>query len=329
MVSQISAALITFVLLFLLRKIFVIKKKVRSAESKKLPPGPKKLPIIGNLHQIAGKSLHHSLHQLSQQYGEIMSLLLGSVPTLVVSSADAAREIFREHDLVFSGRPPMYAARKINFNCSSVSFAPYGEYWREVRKILVTELLSTKRVQDFEAVRDAEVSRMIHRITACSATSTVVDLSSLALSLSNNVVRRVAFGNKGDGDDDETMKFNEILHQAQHLLGEPNLADVFPRLAWINKVNGLDARLEKTFKDIDSFFNKVMEEHLAEHSRHEHDEEDEEDIVHTLLRIQKDPNQTSMPLTNQHIKGVLVSLLGTYCDTTHLYLLDCTVFVLS
>nr|GMD69331.1 cytochrome P450, putative [Ipomoea batatas] len=235
MVSQISAVLITFVLLFFLRKIFVIKKKGRSAETKKLPPGPKKLPIIGNLHQIAGKSLHHSLHQLSEQYGEIMSLQLGSIPTLVVSSADAAREIFRDHDLVFSGRPPLYAATKISFNCSSTSFAPYGEYWREVRKILVTELLSTKRVQDFEAVRDAEVCRMIHRITACSATSTVVDLSSLALSLSNNVVRRVAFGNKGDGDDDETMKFNEILHQAQHLMGEPNLADVFPRLAWINK----------------------------------------------------------------------------------------------
>ncbi|XP_031110706.1 cytochrome P450 71A9-like [Ipomoea triloba] len=317
MVSQISAALITFVLLFFLRKIFVIKKKGRSAEStKKLPPGPKKIPIIGNLHQLAGKSLHHSLHQLSQQYGEIMSLQLGSIPTLVVSSADAAREIFRDHDLVFSGRPPLYAATKISFNCSSTSFAPYGEYWREVRKILVTELLSTKRVQDFEAVRDAEVCRMIDRITACSATSTVVDLSSLALSLSNNVVRCVAFGNKGDGDDDETMKFNEILHQAQHLMGEPNLADVFPRLAWINKVNGLDARLEKTFKDIDSFFNKVMEEHLAEHSRHEHDEEDEEDIVHTLLRIQKDPNQTSMPLTNQHIKGVLVDVFIAGSDTS-------------
>ncbi|KAL7222701.1 hypothetical protein ACSBR1_024406 [Camellia fascicularis] len=71
---------------------------------------------------------------------------VGSIPTLVVSSADMAREIFKTRHLAFSGWPVLYAAKKFSYNCSNVSFAPYGEYWRKLRKIAVLELLSAKRV---------------------------------------------------------------------------------------------------------------------------------------------------------------------------------------
>ena len=78
-----------------------------------------------------------------------MFLQLGSIPTLVISSADIAREIFKTHDLVFSSRLVLYATKKISYNLSNVAFAPYDEYRREVGKIVILELFSATRVQSF------------------------------------------------------------------------------------------------------------------------------------------------------------------------------------
>lgn len=142
------------------------KKRAKRTDKIKLPPGPRKLPIIGNLHQL-GKLPHRSLRHLSKKHGDLMLLQLGFVPTLVVSSADRAREIFKSHDLAFSGRPSLYASRKFSYDLASISFAPYGEYWREIRKVLVLELMTAKRVQSFGSIRVDEVSRLMDRIARC------------------------------------------------------------------------------------------------------------------------------------------------------------------
>ncbi|PRQ17166.1 putative 5-epiaristolochene 1,3-dihydroxylase [Rosa chinensis] len=63
-----------------------------------------------------------------------MYLQLGSKYTLVVSSAQTARvmarEVFKTHDLIFSGRPSLYGGNKLTYDSVSLSFSPYGEYWR-------------------------------------------------------------------------------------------------------------------------------------------------------------------------------------------------------
>lgn len=279
--------------------IFIMLKKKRKYA--KLPPGPGKIPVIGNLHQL-GELPHRSLLQLSKTYGDLMFLQLGTVPALVVSSADRARQIFKNHDLVFSGRPPLYAIRKISYNFSSVSTAPYGDFWREARKILVLELMTAKRVESFRHVRADEVGRMIERIRIAS--SVPVDLSSLVFALSNNIVSRAAFGAANDVV--EGRSFQEVFHETQHLSGEFNVADYFPGLAWINRMNGVDRRIDENSRDLDGFFNKVIQDHrhrtVADHSENE-------DIIDVLLRVQKDSSQT-IRLTDEHVKGVLlVSLL--------------------
>ncbi|KAK4438455.1 cytochrome [Sesamum alatum] len=289
-----SIMLLFITLLFLL----MIKKKRQMIITRRLPPGPNTLPIIGNLHQL-GKLPHRSLQNMSERYGDLMFLQLGSVPTLVVSSPNMAQEIFKNHDLVFSGRPPLYAAKRVSYNLSSISLAPYGEYWREVRKILVLELMTAKRVESFGRIRVQEVAHTLDRIS--NTAPNVVDLSSVAFSLSNNVVCRVAFGKMNPNDTRNTSRFQEILGEAQHLMGEFNVADYFPWMGWLNKFNGVDRRLEKNFRDLDRFFDQVIEEHLDPMRP----ESDSEDIIDVLLRIQKDPNQT-INLSNEQLKGVLV-----------------------
>lgn len=314
--EQFFWCLLTFITLLIL----LIQQQKR-VKQKRLPPSPRKLPFLGNLHQLVGHDLPHvSLQKLSKEYGPLMLLKLGSIPTLVISSADIAREIFKAHDLVFSSRPRLYTPIRLSYECNDMAFAPYGEYWRDARKIAIIELLSIKRVHSFQSVRTEEVEFLIDSIA--NSVIPAINLSMLTLSLANNVVCRVAFGRKYDGSSEVGMgngngngkgKFYEILRETQSLLGEMNVADFYPWLGWVlNKVNGLDSRLEKTFKELDQFYDQVIEEHLDKKTRRT---SNHEDFVDVLLQLQKDPNQT-ISLTNNQVKGILTDMFIAGSDTS-------------
>ena len=132
--------------------IFVMSLKWTSFQSKAkkpLPPSPPKLPIIGNLHQLCS-SPHRSLRDLSQKHGPLMLMNFGSVPVLVASSSEAAKEIMKTHDLKFSNRPKLKIADTLVYGSNAITFSPYGEHWRQVKSIAVLHLLNSTRVLSFD-----------------------------------------------------------------------------------------------------------------------------------------------------------------------------------
>nr|WAU86915.1 birch protein [Betula platyphylla] len=279
-----------------------------SSTKKNSPPSPLKLPIVGNLHQL-GPQLHRSLGSLAQRYGPLMLLHFGSVPTLVASSADAASEIMKTHDLIFANRPKSSLFEKLLYNCKDVASAPYGEYWRQIKSISVLHLLSNQRVQSFRAVRQEETFLMIEKIKR-SCSSAYVNLSQVLANLTNDVVCRVALGRKysaGEGG----MRFKELLGEFVELLGALSVGDYISWLAWVSRVNGLDARVEKVAVRFDDFLEEVIEEHIN-CERRGIENEHQKDFVDVLLWIQKEN-----VIDRVSIKALILDVFAAGTDTTY------------
>jgi hypothetical protein len=224
-----------------------------------LPPSPPALPIIGNLHKLGGVHLHRSLQALARRHGPLFLLRLGSVPAVVVSSASLAEAVLRTQDHVFCSRPQQYTARGTLYGCRDIAFSPYGEHWRQIRRIAIVHLLSVKRVDSFRALRLEEVARFVQRIRAAGEDGEGVNVSELIVSLTNTVISKAAFGNKLGGV--EPAMVRDMMKELTDLLSTIAVSDVFPRLRWLDWATGLEARVKRTAAKLDAVVERTLEEH--------------------------------------------------------------------
>lgn len=112
---------------------------MKPKSGRKLPPGPRKLPLIGNMHRLVGAVPYVTLRDLSKQYGkDLKHLQLGEVCVVVVSSAEVAKLFLKTHDLDFASRPRILAGDEVFYERSDLVFSPYGDYWRQMRKVCMT-----------------------------------------------------------------------------------------------------------------------------------------------------------------------------------------------
>ncbi|CAM0943192.1 unnamed protein product [Alopecurus aequalis] len=150
-----------------------------------LPPGPWILPIIGSLHHLVSVVPHRKITELCRRHGPLMFLKLGELNTVVVSSAEAAALVMKTNDIKFASRPNNPTQRIISCDGRGIVFAPYGEHWRQMRKVCIVELLSSMQ---------------------------------MAMSLSNNVVSRAVFGGKFVLQEEYIRELERSYDRMQHII---------------------------------------------------------------------------------------------------------------
>ncbi|XVF79448.1 hypothetical protein PTKIN_Ptkin14bG0223800 [Pterospermum kingtungense] len=295
-------------LLLLVSLLFLIKRMIvaRKQPQYKLPPGPPQLPIIGNLHHLVGGLPHHCFNKLSKKYGPIFSIRLGSVPGVVVSTAKLTKEVLQTHDLECCSRPLSLGTQTLSYNYMDVAFTPYGKYWREMRKICVLELFSVKRVNQSRLIREEEVGHMMDAVSELASSATPVNFSQKLMSLTAEVTSRVAFGRPVSSE--KGFRFRELVHEATLVLGSLSGASFFPLFGKvIDRITGYNKRLDRTHRELDHFFQKILDEHVANGAKKRLEDED---IIDVLQKIKQNQSPSSeFQLTDKHIKGILVDIL--------------------
>ncbi|KAL4634190.1 hypothetical protein ACB092_04G181200 [Castanea dentata] len=286
--------------------------KLRQLDGKgklNLPPSPPKLPVIGNLHQL-GRLPHRSLRVLSSKYGPLMLLHLGHVPTLVVSSAEMAREIMKNHDIVFSNRPKTTAANIFTYGCVNVGFAPYGDYWKHVKKVTLLQFLSPKRVQSFQFVREEEVTLLVNQIQEACLSKSLVNLTDMLLAVSSNISSRCVFGKKTEVKDGKST-FGELSRRMAMQVTAFSFGDFFPSLGWMDNLTGLIASLKATSRAVDALLDQLIEEHKI---LNVDENDDKKDLLHILLKLQKE-GMLEIELTQDNLKAVILDMFVGGTDT--------------
>ncbi|KAK8985411.1 hypothetical protein V6N11_068668 [Hibiscus sabdariffa] len=254
-------------------------------------------------------SPHIFLWKLSQKYGSLLYLRFGCKPTIVVSSAKMAKEVLNTHDLDFCSRPDHRGTRRLSYNALDLAFAPYNDYWREMRKLCVVHLFN--RVQQYRPIREDEVARLMDKICQSSLDSKPVNLSEALVCLSSTIICRVGFGKRYAEEGDERSRFHGLLNESQAMLSSFSFSDYFPFMGWVDRLTGFHNRLEKTFKELDIFYQELIDEHLDPNRL----KPKQNDIIDVLLQISKD-GDFPFELTIDHIKAILMNVFSAGTDSS-------------
>ncbi|XP_044484466.1 cytochrome P450 71A1-like [Mangifera indica] len=300
-------------LCFLLLLSVLVLLKLNRRRNLNLPPSPPKLPIIANLHQLLGPLLHRTLEGLSKKYGPLMLVHFGHAPALIVSSPEMAREMMKTQDISFLNRPRLTTTKIFFYNCTDLGFTPYGEYWRQLRKLCVLELLSIKRVQSFQFVREEEVAVLMNRIRGSCYKGGSVNLSAMLVGVSDNIATRCILGRRAEEENGKS-KFGEIAKKLMAQMASFCVGDMFPSFGWVDVATGLIVRLKETSKKLDAFLDEVIEEHMIEERDGKGKQSDKKDFVDILLQLEKDG--TFEELNRDNLKAILTDMYVGGSDTT-------------
>ncbi|KAF3556523.1 hypothetical protein F2Q69_00015769 [Brassica cretica] len=289
--------------------LFFLSQKSKTKRYK-LPPGPRGLPVIGNLHQLSQLNPQRFFYGWAKKYGPIFSYKIGSQTMVVISSAKLTKELLKTQDVNFANRPQHRGHEFITYGRSDMAMNHYTPYYREMRKMGMNHLFSPTRVATFKHVREEEARTMMVKVEKAAERAEPVDISELMLTFTNSVVCRQAFGKKYNEDGEEMKRFIKILYGTQSVLGKIFFSDFFPLFGFLDDWTGLTAYMMECFERQDTYIQEIIDETLD----HNRAKPETESMIDLLMEIYKDQPFASK-FTIENVKGVILNIVVAGTDT--------------
>ncbi|MBA0854174.1 hypothetical protein Goshw_027035 [Gossypium schwendimanii] len=255
---------------------FVNRSSLTAANKRRIP-GPRGLPLMGSMKLMASSLAHHRIAAAAEacKAKRLMAFSLGDTRVIVTCNPDVAREILNSS--VFADRPVKESAYSLMFN-RAIGFAPYGVYWRTLRRIAATHLFCPKQIRGAEEQRRQLASEMVILFALHNQSFHVRQL--LKLASLNNMMASI-FGRKYNlnSTSNEVEQLRALVDEGYDLLGTLNWSDHLPWLADFDPQK-IRVRCSNLVPKVNRFVSRIISQH-----RHKTNGETR-DFVDVLLSLQ-------------------------------------------
>ncbi|XVF13251.1 hypothetical protein REPUB_Repub08aG0192500 [Reevesia pubescens] len=305
-----TSSLLCLLLTWVLVQAFHSIRRGSKASHSKLPPGPRRVPIFGNLFDLGDKP-HKSLAKLAKTHGPVMSLKLGSLITVVVSSENMAKEVLQKHDLIFSNRTITDAVRASKHYEVGLPWIPVSPLWRTLRKVCNTHLFNSQKLDANQYLRRKKIQELIANVQKSCHTGEAINIGQAAFNTSLNLLSNTIFSmDLVDPNSPTAQEFRKTVWGIMEEAVKPNLADYFPLLRKIDP-QGVRRRMTIHFEKLLDLFGKMFDERLQ--SRKTQGSTASNDVLDTLLGIIEGNIEE---IEKGHVIHLLLVLFVAGTDTT-------------
>uniref|UniRef100_A0AB38SSM9 Flavonol 6-hydroxylase n=1 Tax=Rudbeckia hirta TaxID=52299 RepID=A0AB38SSM9_RUDHI len=288
------------------------------SSSPPLPPGPIGLPLVGSF-PFLGPNLHHVFTDMANRYGPIFKLYLGSKLHVVVNSAELAKVVTGEQDESFANRDPHTAGLAASYNASDVAWAPNNANWRNLRKVLVQEVLSRVNLEASQSYRRHEVRKTVK--TVYDNLGTTVDINEISFSTVLRVLTNIVWGKglvQGSKFTNLNDEIRKVVSGVVEIAEGLNISDFFPALAPFD-LQGVKRKMDDQMKGFDRIFEKTIEERTLQNpgvlkSGNGEHQQGKKDLLQILLELKDQSTGPSITMTQ--LKAIVVDMYLGGTDAT-------------
>ncbi|KAA3475191.1 cytochrome P450 78A3-like [Gossypium australe] len=230
-----------------------------SSHANKPIPGPRGLPLFGSMNLMASSLPHHRIASAAEtcKAKRLMAFSLGDTRVIVTCNSDVAREILNSS--VFADRPVKEAAYSLMFN-RAIGFAPYGVYWRTLRRIAATHLFCPKQIKGAENQRRVIASEMVTLFAHTSNQSFRVRQVLKRASLNNMMASIFGRKYKLGSINTEVEQLGDLVDEGYDLLGTFNCSDHLPWLVDFD-LQKLRLRCSNLVPKVNRFVSRIIAQH--------------------------------------------------------------------
>ncbi|XP_029420947.1 cytochrome P450 1A1 isoform X1 [Nannospalax galili] len=284
----------------------------------KSPPGPWGLPLIGHILTL-GKRPHFTLARLSQRYGDVLQIRIGSIPVVVLSGMDTIRQALVKQGDDFKGRPDFYSFTFIS-NGQSIAFSPdSGPVWAARRCLAQNALKNFSTASDptstsscyLEEHVSKEAEYLISKFQKLMAEVGHFDPYRYLVVSVANVICAMCFGQRYDHDNQELVSLVNLSNEFGEVTGSGYPADFIPVLRYLPN-SGLDV-----FKDLNKKFYSFMQKLIKEHYR-TFEKGHIRDITDSLIEHCQDrklDENANVQLSDEKVITIVLDIFGAGFDT--------------
>ncbi|CAL8348487.1 unnamed protein product [Arctogadus glacialis] len=274
-----------------------------------LPPGPRGLPLLGNLLQLDKLAPFTTLLKLSASYGPVMTLYLANQRLVVLVGYDVIKEALVENPDDFTSRGPIpllvRATRGYGLAISN------GERWKQLRRFTLSTLrdfgMGRKGMEEW--IKE-ESRHLVDRITSTKASP--FDPTFLLSCTVSNVICCLVFGERFSYDNEHFLSLLKIISQTLKHFSSPvgQLYNVFP---WLP--DRLSRRHRAAFNNIEKLRKFIMEK-ILEHQDTMNPSSPRDYIDCFLTRLKQEKDNPTSEFTLENLESTVLNLYLAGTETT-------------